>query len=160
MSLMRRHLSDLQPGERLLWIWLANTGMRLSEPFEITEEFSEAGVRFVIIGSKTESSRRRVPIPDAVIPLLPAKINGPLFSGTPKHLARRTMRHMRRVGITDERKVLHSLRHRAKDRLRAEGCPPDIQHHILGHEKKTVADGYGSGYPVRVLKTWMEKIGW
>src|SRR3954471_12952820 len=60
MALMRQHLNELQPEERLLWIWLANTGMRLSEPFEVKEEFSEAGGRFVIIGSKTESSRRRV----------------------------------------------------------------------------------------------------
>ena len=160
MALMRTHLDKLTPEERLLWIWLANTGMRLSEPCGIKEEFSEGGTRFVIVGSKTDSSRRRVPIPDAVLPLVPAKITGPLFIGGAKHLGRRIMRHMRRIGITDERKVLHCLRHRAKDRLRAAGCPQDIQYHLLGHEKRTVADGYGTGYPVPVLKEWMEKIGW
>ena len=160
MALMRTHLDKLTPEERLLWIWLANTGMRLSEPCAITEEFSEGGARFVIVGSKTNSSRRRVPIPEAVLPLLPAKITGPLFTDGAKHLGRRIMRHMRRIGINDERKVLHCLRHRAKDRLRAAGCPQDIQYHLLGHEKRTVADGYGTGYPVPVLKEWMEKIGW
>ena len=46
------------------------------------------------------------------------------------------MRHMRRIGIIDERKVLHCLRHRAKDRLRAASCPQDIQYHLLGHERE------------------------
>ena len=159
MALMRAHLDKLTSEERLLWIWLANTGMRLSEPCAITEEFTEGGCRFVIVGSKTDSSRRRVPIPDAVLPMVAAKIAGPLFTSGAKHLGRRLMRHMRRIGIADERKVLHCLRHRAKDRLRAAGCPQDVQYHLLGHEKRTVADGYGTGYPVPVLKEWMEKIG-
>jgi hypothetical protein len=70
------------------------------------------------------------------------------------------MRFIRRIGINDERKVLHSLHHRAKNRLRAEGCPEDIQLAILGHEKKTVASGYGKGFPITVLKPWVEKISW
>ena len=50
MRLMRRHLDELTIEEQLLWTWLANTGMRLSEPVGINEEFSEGGVRFVIVG--------------------------------------------------------------------------------------------------------------
>jgi len=30
-------------------------------------------------------------------------------------------------GIADPRKVVHSLRHRAQDRLRAAGCPEDVR---------------------------------
>jgi len=30
---------------------------------------------------------------------------------------------------------------------------------ILGHEEKTVADGYGVGHPVPMLKLWIDKIG-
>jgi hypothetical protein len=44
-------------------------------------------------------------------------------------------------------KVVHSLRHRAQDRLRSAGCPEDVRWAILGHEEKTVAKGYGKGFP-------------
>ena len=30
---------------------------------------------------------------------------------------------------------------------------------ILGHEEKTVAEGYGKGFPVPLLKRWIDKIG-
>jgi hypothetical protein len=59
----------------------------------------------------------------------------------------------------DRGTVLHSLRHRAKGRLRAEECPVDVEYGLLGHEKTTVASGYGTGYPVRKLKTWVDRIG-
>jgi integrase len=160
MALVRSRLPELSPEERLLWSWLANTGMRLSEPFHISEEFAEKHIRYVRVGTKTEQSDRFVPIPDAVLVHLPEKISGRVFVGGAKHLGRRLMRFVRRIGITDERKVIHSLRHRAKDRLRAEGCPEDIQFAIFGHEKKTVAAGYGKGYPIPVLKQWIERIGW
>ena len=63
------------------------------------------------------------------------------------------------AGIADVRKVVHSLRHRSKDRLRAEGCPLDVQYELLGHETKTVASGYGHGSPVPLLRKWLDKIG-
>jgi hypothetical protein len=30
---------------------------------------------------------------------------------------------------------------------------------ILGHEERTVAAGYGGGFPVPLLKQWIDKIG-
>lgn len=65
----------------------------------------------------------------------------------------------RDIGITDPAKVTHSLRHRAKDRLRAAGCPMDVQYELLGHEEETVAAGYGRGSPVPLLKEWIDRIG-
>ena len=53
--------------------------MRISEAFEIEGEDKERGVRYVIVGKKTEKSLRRIPLPAAVLPYLPAKIMGPLF---------------------------------------------------------------------------------
>ena len=44
-------------------------------------------------------------------------------------------------------------------RLRAAGCREDVRWEILGHEKKTVAEGYGEGFPVPVLKRWIDRIG-
>jgi len=61
-------------------------------------------------------------------------------------------------GITAPGKVVHSLRHRAADRLRAAGAPVDIRHALLGHEARSVAEGYGAGHLVVLLKKWIEKI--
>jgi hypothetical protein len=30
----------------------------------------------------------------------------------------------------------------------------------MGHEEKTVASGYGHGYPVWKLKKWIDQIGY
>lgn len=43
--------------------------------------------------------------------------------------------------------------------MRAAECPEDIRWSILGHEEETVAAGYGEGFPVTVLKRWIDKIG-
>jgi integrase len=115
--------------------------------------------RFVIIGTKTDQSRRRVPLPNAVLPFLPKAIRGPLFPGSPAAASKRLNRFLREIGIVDPAKVIHSTRHRAQDRLRAAGCPQDVREELLGHEKKSVAAGYGVGHPVPLLKRWIDEIG-
>jgi integrase len=141
MATLRAHLHELGREDQLLWVLLAQTGMRLSEPFQAREEHRESGICYIEIGTKTESSERKVPLPDAALPYLPAKIKGPIFSDTPKNAGRRLMRWMRSHGITSldekgrERKVVHSLRHRAKTRLRElqmEGCPSDVKDALMG----------------------------
>ena len=152
---MKRNLEDkLGESDELLVRLLGATGMRLSEAFEIGAEMKERGCRYVIVGSKTPQSRRRVPLPS----FMPV-IKGPLFDGGPRAASKRLNRFLREIGIADPRKVVHSLRHRAQDRLRAAGCPQDVRWAILGHEEKTVAAGYGEGFPVTMLAKWMAKIG-
>lgn len=161
---VKRNLGQLDKSEQLLFRLLAATGMRLSEAFEINSEMKERGVRYVIVGKKTEQSERRVPLPACVLPYLPPKISGPLFMQT-KHTdpadaaSKRLNRFLDNIGITDPRKVVHSLRHRAQDRLRAAGCPEDVRWALLGHEERTVAAGYGEGFPVTLLRKWVDKIG-
>jgi integrase len=133
--------------------------MRLNEAFEIDGELRERGVRYVIVGRKTPQSQRRIPLPAAVLPHLPGVINRPPFGTDPRAASKRLNRFLNETGIVDPRKVIHSLRHRAQDRLRAAGCPEDVRWAILGHEKKTVAAGYGEGFPVPLLKKWIDKIG-
>ena len=124
-------------------------------------------MRFVIVGSKTDQSLRRVPLPAKLLPLLPPTIKGQLFplggrsiERASKTASARLMRWLREeCRIEDDAKVLHSFRHRAQDRLRAAGCREDIRWGVLGHEKKTIAEGYGEGFPVTVLKKWIDKIG-
>ena len=41
----------------------------------------------------------------------------------------------------------------AQDRHHAAGCPTDVRHELLGHEKKTVAGGYGAERPMSLLKS-------
>ena len=155
----KRELGQLDENDQLLFRLLAATGMRLSEAFEIDSEMKERGCRYVIIGKKTPQSHRRVPLPAAVLPYLPKVIKGPLFEGGTPAASKRLNKFIRRVGIGDKGKVLHSLRHRAQDRLRAAGCPVDYRWALLGHEDETVAEGYGLGFPVPMLKKWIDRIG-
>jgi integrase len=157
---LKRDLHTLGKDDQLLFRMLASTGMRLSEVFNIDGELKEKGVRYIIIGRKTSQSLRRVPLPADVLPHLPKQIQGQLFKPEPRGKAsKRLMRFLRSAGIDDPRKVVHSLRHRAQDRLRAAGCAEDVRWAILGHEKDTVAEGYGAGFPVPLLKRWIDKIG-
>ena len=154
MTALRSNISALSSEDVMLFELLARTGMRPSEAYQIREEFNEAAIRYVIVGAKTDSSERRVPIDG----LLPA-VTGQVFDPTDlEHAGRRLNKWIRETGITDPRKVLYSTRHRAKDRLRAASCPLDIQYSLLGHEEKTVAAGYGVGHPVSLLKEWQAKI--
>jgi integrase len=163
MKEVKRNLARLSESDQLLVRLLGSTGMRLSEAFEIEGEEKEKGCRYVIVGKKTEQSLRRVPLPAAVLPFLPKTITGPLFPRTtrdpPDAASKRLNRFLDDIGIADPRKVVHSLRHRAQDRLRAAACPEDVRWAILGHEEETVADSYGTGFPVTVLKKWIDKIG-
>jgi integrase len=170
---VKRKLDKLSAKDQLLVRLLGTTGMRLSEAFQIDGEETENGARFVICGHKTDESLRRVPLPKDLLSYLPKAIKGPLFAAgiadrfadaTVKRLSdktsKRLMRFLRKnCGIADKAKVIHSLRHRAQDRLRAAECPQDIRWAILGHEEETVAAGYGEGFAVTILRKWIDKIG-
>jgi integrase len=160
MALVRKNLDLLGAEERLLWMLCATTGMRRGEACSIDREYAEKGIRYVIVGSKTDASLRRIPLPSAVLPLLPAEITGPLFKNTARNVGRNLLRAIRRFGVTGKLKDIHALRHRAKDRLRAEDCPSDMQDWILGHDEMTVSVDYGEGPSVSKLRPWVEKIGY
>ena len=53
--------------------------------------------------------------------------------------------------------TMHSFRHSMRDRLRAVQCPADITDQIGGWTTDGVGQGYGSGYPMSVLREWLEK---
>jgi hypothetical protein len=90
----------------------------------------------------------------------PFDSDGPEHALDPPDMAsKRLGKFLDDIGITDPRKVVHSLRHRAQDRLRAAECPEDIRWAILGHEERTVAAGYGEGFSLPVLRKWVDKIG-
>jgi integrase len=90
---------------------------------------------------------------------LPKKIVGALFTGDTSAASTRLNRFLDECGLTDPSIVLHSLRHRAADRLRAYECPIDIRRAILGHEDRSVSEGYGEGFSVKLLRKWIDCIG-
>jgi integrase len=164
MKACRKNLDTLTEADQLLFRILATTGMRLSEAFQINdEEPKEAGIRFVIIGKKTKQSRRRVPFPKDLLDHLPTKIEGPMFGAYTRANTRAASKRLNRFlddcGIVDPEKVVHSLRHRAQDRLRAAGVRKEEREAVLGHGEMTVGEGYGEGYPVKMLRKWIDHIG-
>ena len=159
IKVCKKNLGNLSASDQLLFRFLATTGARLGEAFQIDGEATELGVRYVVIGSKTEASQRRVPLPADLLPHLPKKIVGPLFTGDTSAASTPLNRFLDECGLTDPSIVLHSLRHRAADRLRAYECPIDIRRAILGHEDRSVSEGYGEGFSVKLLRKWIDKIG-
>ncbi len=54
--------------------------------------------------------------------------------------------------------TMHGFRHSMRDRLRAVECPADIVDQIGGWQTDGVGHGYGSGYPMAVLRKWMKAV--
>jgi integrase len=54
--------------------------------------------------------------------------------------------------------TMHGFRHAMRDRLRAVECPADIVDQIGGWQTEGVGHGYGTGYPLDVLRKWMKKV--
>lgn len=171
-----RHL--FTSDELLMWTFCVNTGMRPAEVYALQEEFREtldhhpqtgkpSDIRYIWIDkSKTAASTRRIPIPSAVLPLLPKEIKGALFSETLDNICGRINDKMRGVGITSpdpttgrERKVFYSTRHRCKSRLADASCPTDIRKALMGHSKDQ-HDGYGDDLPLWLLKPWLEYLNY
>ena len=54
--------------------------------------------------------------------------------------------------------VIHGLRHSFRDRLRAIEAPTDMIDQLGGWSLKSVGQGYGDGYSLKLLKTYLERI--
>ena len=54
--------------------------------------------------------------------------------------------------------TIHGLRHSFRDRLRAIETPVELIDQLGGWSIKTIGQGYGEGYNLKVLTKWMEKI--
>jgi integrase len=60
--------------------------------------------------------------------------------------------------VTKTDKTSHSFRHTMRDRLRHVGAPQDIQDAIGGWGTRTVGMGYGEGYRLEQLKSFMLRL--
>ena len=54
--------------------------------------------------------------------------------------------------------MVHSLRHSFRDRLRSVECPIEIADQIGGWTFKSVGQGYGNGYCLKILAKWMNLV--
>ena len=127
-------------------------------------------------GLKNEASRRKVPVHSRLIELglldyvnqtratgalrlFPTLIHG--GNGFGDSVGKAFGRHLKKVGIVDPGKVLHSLRHTAITRLHSRGVPQNIAEALVGHAANTV---HGSVYlhrdalPMKLLKEGIEKL--
>jgi integrase len=66
------------------------------------------------------------------------------------------MRWLRKIGITDPRKVFHSHRHTFKTACRGK-IDREIRNYITGHSSDDVASEYGD-YEIPMLAAEIEKI--
>ncbi|SEH89439.1 Site-specific recombinase XerC [Paracoccus alkenifer] len=157
---------------RLIWRILAGTGCRVAEvtglriqDVQLDDEMPHVMIRHHEGRRlKTASSVRSVPlVGDALVAVREAVglagTDGPLF---PRYARPRgadaasaiLMKHLRMI-TTDKRHVVHSLRHRMKDKMRLAGIPKDVQDLILGHASASVAESYGS-MSVRLMVAYRE----
>jgi integrase len=60
--------------------------------------------------------------------------------------------------VTKTDKTSHSFRHAMRDRLRHANAPQDIQDAIGGWGSRTVGMGYGEGYRLDQLKSYLQKV--
>jgi integrase len=115
------------------------------------------------------STPRRYPLHSAIkdevadyLRSLPA--NSPLFphvkvdrDGKRSHNVGNTiLKWLRKIGITDPRKVFHSHRHTFKTACRGK-IDREIRNYITGHSSGDVASEYGE-YPIEMLAVEIEKI--
>ena len=168
-------LGDLEPDDRALFT-LGQSGMRLSEAFQIDGEQEIDGVRFVVVGTKTDASLRRVPLPADWLAFRPERIEGKLFpirssiERAAKAASKRLNDFLDDCGLTDPGIVVHSLRHRAARRLRLAGIQKEIRRAIGGwvggeaDDAPSEEENYGvdmgdKGFPMATLKAAIDRIG-
>ncbi|MBZ9892318.1 tyrosine-type recombinase/integrase [Mesorhizobium sp. BR1-1-3] len=152
----------------ILWTILRDTGARNSEICrrKISEVDLENGSIAIPVGKSKNAVR--------IVPLSPSALAGAKFLATDKpadaflfpsyatgrqtdSASQALMKRLRTV-IKDEKKVVYSLRHRLKDRLRDTDCPADIQEEIMGHDAQNVAKNYGRGYSLEKKRAYLERV--
>lgn len=176
------HLFDAE--ERLMWLWHVSSGIRPGGIYSIAsddwaeEEHPDTGevirTRHVRIRRDKDDARkgkkyglRNLPIPQAVLdarhpdnsPMLPDRIDGPLFKRPLKPLLVTLNAKLAKMGVNGPRKSFYSCRDRASDRMKNRNVPKEQRAAILGHARTDIEERYGHGFTMCVLKPSIDKIG-
>ena len=163
------------------------SGMRMGEIVQllVSDIKSEHGVTYFDIGRgegekkqiKTASSLRRVPIHKRLVELglsdyiADARATRPkerLFedikpgaNGDFSHnFSKWFGRYLRDIGAKTPKTTFHSFRHNFKDALVAASVPESYARMLMGHSDDGVHGLYGSGIPIKLLDTELQKIGY
>jgi integrase len=170
MKIIRASLHKLDANDQLLLRIVATTGMDRGEAFSIASEKTEDGIRYCEVGTKTAHRPRRIPFPKDLLPHLPKKITGPLLTGRKDSASKRLRAFLEEIGVIndhDGRNIApnHSFRHRAKNRLRRAVPDAELRDAIGGwttgkkNSGRKYGNKHGAGYPIKVLKAAIDKIG-
>ena len=65
---------------------------------------------------------------------------------------------MREIGAKTPKTAFHSFRHNFKDALIAAGVPESYARTLMGHADDGVHGLYGTGIPIKLLNTGLQKI--
>ncbi|TIW27514.1 MAG: hypothetical protein E5V63_09200 [Mesorhizobium sp.] len=152
----------------ILWTILRDTGARNSEICQRTvSEVDIENASISIPVGKSKNAVRTVPLSPAALEGLKMLVDGKggtdfLFpsyaTGRKTDSASQALMKRLRTVIKDKKKVVYSLRHRLKDRLRDTDCPADIQEEIMGHDAQNVAKNYGRGYSLEKKRSYLERV--
>lgn len=161
------------------WAWLIGflAGLRVKEIVLLHRRdiYEDQGILCFSVnndhgkGTKTTASIRLVPIHQTLIELgfldwvkkqTKGKQNNPIFPSFiskcekdfSKTATRRLNPYLRKIGITDSRKVFHSTRHNFADELRTNNVQEYNIKKLLGHSEGGVTGGYGKGASITMLK--------
>jgi integrase len=153
------------------------TGARQNElaQLDAADVGREGGVAYIAIGDegegqrvKTASSRRRVPLhPDSrdeFLAFVPAKgllfpdLRPSTFGDRSKAWSQWWSRYMRKLGVTDQRKVFHSFRHLFKDLCREAEIPKEVHDRLTGHGVPDEGGSYGEGPSLRLMAKHVRRI--
>ena len=163
---------DADDSLRHLVALISDTGMRLSEAVGLVKEDLHLDEVAPYIDLKphpwrtlkTDDSTRKIPLVGASLWAAQRLIEQqhhlfPQYNKTDKsngNSASAAANKWLRTRVPDGC-VMHSFRHSLRDRLRAVECPSDIINQIGGWHTAGVGEGYGDGYPIKVLDIWMQK---
>ena len=165
---------EMPGSHRLLLEILTTTGMRLDEAALLTWDDikEEDDVLYFDLTDhdkpiKTIGSRRKVPVPECLLPKFTVAKSGHVFPEFKRNAdgkaqgpaSKALMSHVRKV-TKNERKAVHSLRGTCKDQLRNAGVPKETNDFITGHSEGDVAGKYGLGPSLKVRKEALDRPDW
>ena len=160
---------------RWLIALIFDTGLRLSEAaglliddLKLDAETPHIDLRFHPHRRlKTASSERKIPLIDTSLwaaKRLKQHCNGsycfPRYTNEKRCNANSASAAINKwiKTLAHKNDVIHGLRHSFRDRLRAIEAPTDMIDQLGGWSLKSVGQGYGDGYSLKLLKTYLERI--
>ncbi|WP_255522141.1 tyrosine-type recombinase/integrase [Paracoccus sp. NBH48] len=161
---------------RWLVALLADTGMRLAEAAGLLcEDFGHDDDGYYVQVKahpwrrlKTSSSARTIPLVGssawAAQRLLQdgrtSRFAFPRYNKTDQTTANATSAALNKwlKAHAYENATMHGFRHSMRDRLRAVECPADIVDQIGGWQTEGVGHSYGRGYPLKVMRRWLNSL--